>query len=539
MATGKAHGSRPRAPGTPNRVLRRIREQERCETRAEFAEAMARIAGEIGEEVYPDAKYVERLESGVISWPRPPYRNILTKLCGRSIGEIGFTAPILSASDPGETAPGLNKALRDAIFASGMEVTQFARKVGVDPKSVQRWITNGRVPHANHRWKACQVLEREESELWPETRIAPETSPVKHPPEIIKQPESPERMAYVNDGDVDDVERRELLKIFGGVIAVANLPGLLENELNRMHITLSRGSVSDERVAYLEQCADGLGVLVASAAPMAALKPALTALTSVRAHLEERQPTRFQTRLVAVSAKLSLIVGVEAFQLGQVKQAHEWHKAAQYAASDAGIQYLADIALAQQAFVPLYSGNPTEVVRLISPRLDSNPSPSPAVSQLWGIKARAHAAMGEKESFRRSIRNGQDCLDRSEPEHIGPGILSFHPANLAFYETTGAVTLSDLSNSLDAATRALALFAATESYDRALVGLERACALAKAGEMTEACHAAKSVILDSRTYYCTPIREYARKFSEEIRSVSSSDASEWRETLAAIDKVRG
>jgi hypothetical protein len=544
MATGKAHDSRPRAPRTPNRVLRGIREQERRETRAEFAESMARVAREMGEEVYPDAKYVERLESGAISWPRPPYRNILAELCGRPIGELGFTAPILSISGSGETAPGLNKTLRDAIFASGMEVAQFSRTVGVDPKSVQRWITTGRVPHASHRWKACQVLGRDESELWPETRPASGASQVKYSPEAVNQPESPERapvagMACVNDGDVDDVERRELLKIFGGVVAAANLPGLLENELNRMHITLSRGSASEERLAYLEQCADDLGILVASAAPMAALRPALAALTSVRALLDERQPTRFQAQLVAVSAKLSLIVGVEAFQLGQVKLAREWHKAAQYAASDAGIQYLADIALAQQAFVPLYSGKPAEVVRLITPRLESNPSPSPAVSQLWGIKARAHAALGEKDNFRRSIGNGQDCLGHSEPGHIGPGILSFHPANLAFYETTGAVALNDLGNSLDAATRALALFAATESYDRALVGLERACALAKAGEISEACHAAKSVILDPRTYYCTPVREYARKFSEEIRPASSPDAREWREVLVAADSRYG
>lgn len=516
---------------TPNRVLRGVREHERHETRAEFAEAMARVARETGKQVYPDAKYVERLESGDISWPHPPYRNVITKVCGRPIGELGFIAPILS-DDSGDPPPGLNKPLRDAILASGMEVTQFARQVGVHPKSVQRWITKGRVPHARHRWKSCQVLGCEESELWPEQHVTPQASRVSYPAEVIKPPRE---LIKPLSSEVSPTLRRNFLEL-GGIIALANLSGLLESELNRMHIALSRGSASEERIAYLEQYADDLGILVTSAEPMAALQPALAALASVRRLLEERQPTRFQARLVAVSAKLSLIVGVEAFQLGRVKQAHEWHKAAEYAASDAGIQYLADVALAQQAFGPLYSGKPGEVLRLITPRLDSNPSPSPAVSQLWGIKARAHAALGEKDSYRQSIESGQHCLGQSEPEHIGPGILSFHPANLAFYETTGAVTLNDLGASLDAATRALALFAATESYDRALVGLERACALAKAGEITEACRAAKSVILDPRTYYCKPVSEYARKFSEEIRPASSSDAREWRETLAAIEE---
>jgi hypothetical protein len=330
--------------------------------------------------------------------------------------------------------------------------------------------------------------------------------------------------------------RRDFLGL-GGAMAAANLSNLLENELNRMHITLSRGSVNDERLAYLEQRADDLGVQVASAAPMIALQSALTTLAGVRSLLDERQPARYQRRLVEVSAKLSLVIGVEAFQVGQARQAHEWHKAAQYAASDAGAEYLADIALAQQTFVPLYSGNPTEVVRLISARLDGNILPSPAVAQLWGIKARAHATLGETYNFKQSIENGRRCLANSEPELIGPGILSFHPANLAFYETTGFVSLNDLDNSLDAASRALALFAATESYDRALVGLERACALAKAGEIAEACHAAKAVVVDPGTYYCTPIREYARRFTDEIRSVQTPDTREWRETLADVERL--
>lgn len=169
MAGSDARDEKPRAPRMPNRVLRTIRENERHETRAQFAEALTRVALELGEKVYPDEKYIERLESGAISWPRPPYRNILAELCGRPIGELGFTPPILPVSDSGELAPGVNKELRDAIFASGMEVPQLARKVGVDPKTVQRWITKGRVPHANHRWKVCRILGREEFELWPDS----------------------------------------------------------------------------------------------------------------------------------------------------------------------------------------------------------------------------------------------------------------------------------------------------------------------------------------------------------------------------------
>jgi tetratricopeptide (TPR) repeat protein len=161
-----------RKPRTPNGVLRGVRERERRQTRAEFAEAMARVARELGEHVYPDAKYVERLESGAIPWPGPTYRNILAKLCDRPIGELGFTQPLLSVPAFGDgrdaTPARVNLPLRDAVLASGLEVSQLARKVGVNPKSAERWITQGRIPHPRHRWKACQILDRDESDLWPD-----------------------------------------------------------------------------------------------------------------------------------------------------------------------------------------------------------------------------------------------------------------------------------------------------------------------------------------------------------------------------------
>jgi tetratricopeptide (TPR) repeat protein len=74
----------------PNVILRRIREQERHETRSEFAEALAQTAREMGESVEPSERYVARLEDGDIRYPRPAYRRVLVALCGRPMDELGF-----------------------------------------------------------------------------------------------------------------------------------------------------------------------------------------------------------------------------------------------------------------------------------------------------------------------------------------------------------------------------------------------------------------------------------------------------------------
>jgi hypothetical protein len=75
---------------------------------------------------------------------------------------------LVSSNEDAASAKSTNAALRDAIMASGLELSQIARKVGVDPKSVQRWITRGVVPHPRHRWEASRILGKQETELWPE-----------------------------------------------------------------------------------------------------------------------------------------------------------------------------------------------------------------------------------------------------------------------------------------------------------------------------------------------------------------------------------
>jgi len=75
----------------PNRVLRNVREMERCETRNEFAEAMTRKAHEMGIKAEPSVRYVARLEDGDIKYPHALYRRVLVALCGRPLSELGFT----------------------------------------------------------------------------------------------------------------------------------------------------------------------------------------------------------------------------------------------------------------------------------------------------------------------------------------------------------------------------------------------------------------------------------------------------------------
>ncbi len=60
-----------------------------------------------------------------------------------------------------------NERLRDALLTAGITAEEVAEKVGVDPKSVERWMTTDRTPYARHRRTLSAMLGQSESYLWP------------------------------------------------------------------------------------------------------------------------------------------------------------------------------------------------------------------------------------------------------------------------------------------------------------------------------------------------------------------------------------
>ncbi|MEV0001189.1 helix-turn-helix transcriptional regulator [Micromonospora sp. NPDC050980] len=63
----------------------------------------------------------------------------------------------------------MNDALRSALHQTGQTVDSLASQVGVDPKTVGRWLTEDRIPHPSHRTAAAEALGRSASDIWPDT----------------------------------------------------------------------------------------------------------------------------------------------------------------------------------------------------------------------------------------------------------------------------------------------------------------------------------------------------------------------------------
>jgi hypothetical protein len=61
----------------------------------------------------------------------------------------------------------VNDTLRRALADARLGEIEVSTALGVDPKTVQRWMM-GRVPQRRHRWGLADLVRKHEDELWPD-----------------------------------------------------------------------------------------------------------------------------------------------------------------------------------------------------------------------------------------------------------------------------------------------------------------------------------------------------------------------------------
>jgi transcriptional regulator with XRE-family HTH domain len=63
-----------------------------------------------------------------------------------------------------------NERLRSALLARGMTVQTLAEAIEVNPKTVERWITQGKVPYRRHQYATAAALKVDVTTLWEDGR---------------------------------------------------------------------------------------------------------------------------------------------------------------------------------------------------------------------------------------------------------------------------------------------------------------------------------------------------------------------------------
>ena len=132
-----------------------------------------------------------------------------------------------------------NEHLRAAIRRAGLTLEEFADIVGVDVKTVQRWLA-GRTPHPGNRSRVTGALDTSEHELWPDA-VPPSDEPSERGQPVPLLTDVVAGYGYATDHDAPDpadilrsaAERIELIapNVMPGIVDL-----LLEKAADGCHV---------------------------------------------------------------------------------------------------------------------------------------------------------------------------------------------------------------------------------------------------------------------------------------------------------------
>ena len=61
----------------------------------------------------------------------------------------------------------VNDRLRDALLAARITYEELADKLGVNLKTVERWVSQARAPYPQFRHQIAVLVQKDENWLWP------------------------------------------------------------------------------------------------------------------------------------------------------------------------------------------------------------------------------------------------------------------------------------------------------------------------------------------------------------------------------------
>src|SRR3954453_8742990 len=118
-----------------------------------------------------------------------------------------------------------NERLRGALLQRGVTPDELADAVGVDRKTIERWVA-GRVPYRRHRYQVASRLGMDETYLWPGALAAEQVASASESEILVLYPH---RWAVPRDvwGRLFDSAEEEIgILVYSGFF-IADDPGLL------------------------------------------------------------------------------------------------------------------------------------------------------------------------------------------------------------------------------------------------------------------------------------------------------------------------
>jgi tetratricopeptide (TPR) repeat protein len=440
MASSTVTSSQSPRPPRPNLAFRRLRGQR---SPGEFAAAVRRAAGAIGERVSCDARYIGRVEAGEIRCPNYAYERVFLHMFpGRTLTDLGF-APRSSvrgrgARETDEAPPPHTTSLSDAPHQTHESGDAYETYDTQDPNDT----------HQNH----------EESDV--------------------------QRRAFMTGGtaSVAAASMGPFGVAFGGTAESAG------RRVQRVG-TSEAGALEEavRRIRLLDDRHGADGLYRRAAAPLRTAYALLDAGTS-------RQRTA--DRLYSGAGELAISVGWLAHDSGRFDDARSHYAEALATARMSGDAGLEAHAFCNTAFLARDTGRPREAVRAAqAAQRAARPLGSPRLLSLLALReAGGWAGLADRAECERALARAQALFERG-PSETDPEWMSFYgEAELEGLEAQCWSTLGDWPRAARHARRAAHLQDPHFTRNIALYTAELADDLARGGRPDEAALAGLRVL---------------------------------------------
>jgi tetratricopeptide (TPR) repeat protein len=257
-------------------------------------------------------------------------------------------------------------------------------------------------------------------------------------------------------------------------------------------------ATTESTIADWEQLAWFYGRATRNTPPARLLEGVTVDFADLSVLLRQRQPARLQRRLCYVAAQFAGLVSLLLTNLGRYPDARRWGHTARLAVDEAADPALASWVRAQDAYALYYESadypGAAEVAEHAQ-QLARNLS-CPGVALSAALQARANAVTGRGHETHAALDRAERALAGLSAEASQPGAFGYNEAQLRFHEGNALTHLGETERAWIAQRRALELYPATDTLDRTLVHLDRAAALALAGDTEAAATYATSKLLE-------------------------------------------
>jgi tetratricopeptide (TPR) repeat protein len=308
--------------------------------------------------------------------------------------------------------------------------------------------------------------------------------------------------------DEADIERRTRFHTgftVAGITATRRLLAEAERSRQQTNRILAAGTITEGQLDDLDETILRYRRDYLTTPPAEMLAVLMLELDDVRDAAAHRQPAAIQRRLSHATAILAVLSADALMKIGDTRQSHAWYATAKTAADDTGDPRLRALVRAQETMLPYYYGDLARTVRLareaqaITRNLPCSPAALAAAAE-----ARALARLGDHTNAMNAANTAQNIFTKVRGL---PGLaFDFSEQRLHLYLSGIHAHLPDLRRAAQIHEQALALYPhGTAALDPALIQLDRAISMIRAGDISNACQLTETTLLSLPPQHRTSI----------------------------------